>query len=132
MTIWLRLGKVSVTMPPGPLGVHIGIRGVVDAITAALDGKQQLFGVVHEFEVGHYNLRMLKAPQILVRTLVLAASAAALAWLRTAGALVPADGARRSCAACHAAPETLDAQRRYRGRSAGACCRSLCSPLKSG
>ena len=72
------IGKGQGDHAPRALAVHIGIRGVVDAITTALDGKQQLFGVVHEFEVGHYNLRMLKAPQILVRTLVLAASAAAL------------------------------------------------------
>lgn len=91
------------------LGIHIGIGGVVDAITAALDGKQQLFGVVHEFEVGHYNLRMLKAPQILVRTLVLAASAAALFGCGQRGPLYlptgPAAGQRATL------PETLTPSR---------------------
>jgi predicted small lipoprotein YifL len=37
-----------------------------------------LLGTIQELKVGHYNLRMLRARQILVRTIALALGAAAL------------------------------------------------------
>ena len=58
-------------------GIDIGGTLIVDAIATAFNGKQQFFSLVQKFKVGHYNLRMLRARQILVRTIALALGAAA-------------------------------------------------------
>ena len=73
------VGKGQCDHATGALIVYIGIGMdvVVDAVAAFFDGQQQLFGTGHVFEVGH-NLSMLKAFQILVRPMVLAACAACL------------------------------------------------------
>lgn len=60
------------------LAIDIGVRCVVDLIAALLHGEQQLLGTVHEFKVGHYNFDMLRASQILVSPIILAASMAGL------------------------------------------------------
>lgn len=60
------------------LAIDIGIRFIIDPIAALLHCQQQLLGMVHEFKVGHYNFSMLRAPQILVSTIILAASVASL------------------------------------------------------
>lgn len=73
------IGKGQCDHAAGALVVYIDIGAgiVVYAVAAFFDGLQQLFGTGHVFEVGH-NLSMLKAFQILVRPIALAACAACL------------------------------------------------------
>lgn len=66
--------------------VHIG--AVVESVAIGLDAAQQRFGAVHEFQVGHYNLPMLKVHQILVSTLTFAGSAVLLSACGQKGPLV--------------------------------------------
>ena len=91
---------------PRTLAIQISVGGVVDTVAALFHRQQQLFCTVHEFEVGHYNLRMFRARQILVRTIVLAVSTAAFAACGQRGPLyLPTDPAAAQRATL---PETLN------------------------
>ena len=67
--------------------VHIGIRCIVESVTAFFHRFEQGFGVIQEFGVGHYNFTMLKAKQILVSAIVLGAVVLNLAGCGQTGAL---------------------------------------------
>ena len=60
-----------------PLVVDIDKGIVIDAVATGLNGAEDGFSAVHEFRVSHYNLEMLRIPQILVSSAALAASAVA-------------------------------------------------------
>ena len=60
-----------------PLVVDIDKGIVIDAVATGLNGAEDGFSAVHEFRVSHYNLEMLRIPQILVSSATLAASAVA-------------------------------------------------------
>ena len=68
------------------INVRFGV--VVDAIASGLHAGEQPFRVVHEFEVGHYNLPMLKRTRILASGLFLAAGAVVLAGCGQKGPLI--------------------------------------------
>jgi predicted small lipoprotein YifL len=71
------------------LVVDVGIGLLVDLVATAFDRSKHRLRLVHEFKVGHYNFTMSIAPfQILVRAIVLVASAAALLGCGQKGALV--------------------------------------------
>jgi predicted small lipoprotein YifL len=94
-------------MPP-TLGIKVGIGFVIDAITALLHSQQKLVGAIQIFKVSHYNLPMLKANQILVRSIALAACAASWQHFPPAGKkgplYLPTDPAAQGRATL---PETL-------------------------
>lgn len=86
--------------------VDVRVPLFVDQVAIALDRKQELLCDVHEFKIGHYNLHMLKVPQILVRLIVLAGSAAALAGCGQRGPLYLPDAPEARQRAT--LPETLN------------------------
>src|SRR5690606_9124552 len=89
----------------GALAVHVGIRCVVDVVTALFNREQQLLSTVHEFQVVHYNLLMLRVHQILASRVALMACVAALSACGQRGPLfLPSDPAARQRATL---PETL-------------------------
>ena len=51
------VGKGQRDHAAGTLVVDVGVALVVDAVTRQLHGVQELFSVVQEFKIGHYNLR---------------------------------------------------------------------------
>ena len=61
------VGKHQSDHAPDTLVVDVSIAVVVDAVTGQFHRSQQLFGVIHEFEIGHYNLSMGIKQTILVR-----------------------------------------------------------------
>ena len=73
---------------PHPLVIDVCIGLIVQAVAGGFNAFEQVFCAVHEFEVGHYNLPMLKVRQILVITIVLAAGTVVLSSCGQKGPLI--------------------------------------------
>ena len=71
----------------GALVVDVSLVAVVNAVAMGLNRFEQYFSFGHEFWVGHYNFTMLSFNRILVTTIVLGISTAALLGCGQPGAL---------------------------------------------
>ena len=59
------VGKADADHAARALAVQVGIGGVVDAVAACSTANRSCSGTIQGIQVGHYNLRMLRARQIL-------------------------------------------------------------------